>query len=284
MPPLPYQSQFQNQQSFPPLPNNQADVGPVRYSDHAAHPGPTPSTTPPTTRRPSHMTTQDSDPSSKPNTETTLVVYNTDKRRHLGNVVEELMIRCGVYQHEVIFAGNIVRSATNKSPIFINCNNRATKWMFLRELNKLRATDLEYKDIYARPYMSAEDLKADRNLVRQLTDIRRRYTGRVFKIQRGEIKEKIGEEYVTYGASLNTPDVSVTNESYNSLPDLEEIVQTAQQLQQQSTPIHNPQRQGNGNSATQQPTDETTAAASSNNTDQPSSAATVTPNNNGSTE
>ena len=96
MPPLPYQSQFQNQQSFPPLPNNQADVGPVRYSDHAAHPGPTPSTTPPTTRRPSHMTTQDCDPSSKPNTETTLVVYNTDKRRHLGNVVEELMIRCGV--------------------------------------------------------------------------------------------------------------------------------------------------------------------------------------------
>ena len=89
---------------------------------------------------------------------------------------------------------------------------------------------------------------------------------------------------MTYGASLNTPDVSVTNESYNSLPDLEEIVQTAQQLQQQSTPIHNPQRQGNGNSATQQPTDETTAAASSNNTDQPSSAATVTPNNNGSTE
>ena len=284
MPPLPYQSQFQSQQSFPPLPNRQAGVhGPVRYSDHAAHPGPTPSATPPTTRRPGHMTPHDSDPSSKPNTETTLVVYNTDKRQHLGSVVEDLMIKCGVYQHEVLFTGNIVRSATNKSPIYINCNNRATKWMFLRELNKLRSVDLDYKDVYARPYMSAEDLKTDRNLVRQLTDIRRRYPERVFKIQRGEIKEKIGVDYVAYGASLNERDMSVTNESYNSLPDLEEIVQTAQQLQQQSTPIHTPT--GNGNSATQQTTDETTAAASSNNnTDQPSSAATVTTNNNGSTD
>ena len=223
IPPFPQfmQNQFPAPQRFP----DQVAVRPNTQPYNAQSPFRRPNLVP----EPAHDRT-------KPNPDTTVVIYNTDKSRQPGEVTEDLMLKCKLYKHEVVFAGNLVRSATNKSPLYINCNTRATKWMFIRELNQLRAHYREYKDMYARPYMSVEQLKSDRNLVRQLVDVRNRFPQRTFKIQRGEIKEKVGEHYVAYSAVSMTTDLSTTNDSYNSLPDLENIVQTAQELQHQSTP------------------------------------------------
>ena len=249
LPHMLYPPLFQTSQPrpFPPQMQNHFP-GPQRLSEHVARPNSHHDHFQSPVRRPYHDTPAPPAPDvSKPNTDTTVIVYNTDKSKPPGQVTEDLMLKCKLFRHEIEFTGNLIRSATNKSPLYINCNSRATKWMFLRELNQLRTRYTEYKDMYARPYMTEEQLKTDRNLVRQLVDLRNRYPQRIFKIQRGEIKEKVGHDYVVYSPNPYVADVSTSNDSFNSMPDLENIVQAAREVQNQSTPAHSsPGQRSNG--------------------------------------
>lgn len=144
---------------------------------------------------------QNRPPPSKPtpDPETTLVVYNADYR-NIRIAVEDLMLKCNIYQYEVKYADVLTKTNDNRQskPIFIRCDQARTKWNFIRDINKLRQTSPAYKDIYARPFLSNEDLRADRNLYRKLIDIRKRHSDRTFKIYKGDIYEKTDETFDVY--------------------------------------------------------------------------------------
>lgn len=135
-----------------------------------------------------------------PEPENTLVVYNTEKDFHTKDIVEDLMLRCNIYQYEVLNADKMSKSSDNRSykPIFIRCDTSRTKWSFMRQINELRRTNPDYRLIYARPYLDGEALRADRNLYRKLVDIRNRHSDRIFKIYRGDIYEKTDENFKKY--------------------------------------------------------------------------------------
>ena len=255
-PPFPNRPPFPDH--FPPLPQSSNQYNrPFRHSDHATYPQPPYTQNPRPAPHPQNLTM--TNPDNAPNTDTTIIVYNTDKRLPIRTVVEDLMLRCEIYNREVIHADSLVRTS-DKSPLYINCNSRTTKWIFLRELNKLRNNVREFSSMYARPYLNKEDLRNDRNLVRQLNDLRSRYRSRQFKIQRGEIKELINDNYVTYTANLETDNTSITTDSYNSLPAIERIVDDTRDVQAQSSTANSPQVQRKSH----EPKDESTPQTQSN--------------------
>lgn len=177
----------------------------------------------------------------EPNIETTVVVYNTNKSERLHVVIEDLMLSCNMYHYEIAYANYLGKSNSNGSPIYVNCDHPRTKWNFLRALNNLKTKYDGYETLYARPYMTAEDLKADRDLVRKLTDLRTRFPGRKFKINRGEIKELLNNKLILFEpADLSTTEHSFSSQqsSFSSLPRLEDAVLDAQQIQS-SSPARN---------------------------------------------
>lgn len=142
-----------------------------------------------------------------PDPDTTLVLYNANQQ-NIQHIIEDLMLKCRIYQYEVIGADCLSRSGDpNKPrPAYIRCDHARTKWNFIREINKLRQTDPAYKQIYARPYLTNEDLRTDRNLYRKLLDIRKRHMDRTFKIYKGDIYEKTDDSFEKYDASTVSTD------------------------------------------------------------------------------
>ena len=119
----------------------------------------------------------------------TIVVYNFNNNRPVYMNVEQLMLKCGISRSEVSKGDHLYRPRNERRPpMFITCSNLHTKWKFLREINKLRMTDEpDYATIYARPFMSAEDLRKDREVVRKLKEIRAKNPGKTFKIYKAEV-------------------------------------------------------------------------------------------------
>ena len=115
--------------------------------------------------------------------------------------VEQLMLKCNMPRTDVTKGDHLYRPRNERRPpIFITCSNFHSKYKFLREINKLRATDNpEYEStIYARPFMSAEDLRKDRELVRRLKETRSRHPEKTLKIYKGEIFEVDGINFRPY--------------------------------------------------------------------------------------
>ena len=169
-------------------------------------------------------------PSQTPDPDTTLVLYNAD-HLNIRTTVEDLMIQCKIYKYEVNHANVLSKSSTDNrqsKPIFIICDQPRTKWNFIRDINKLRDKYPGYEGIYARPYLSGDDLRADRNLYRKLVDIRQRHSGRIFKIYKGEIYEKTEDSFDKYvepmeninedNSETDTPDLEAATETSDSTP------------------------------------------------------------------
>ena len=114
--------------------------------------------------------------------------------------IEQLILKCHMYRYEVTKGDHLFRPRNEKRPpMFITCIDSHTKWKFLREINKLRKTDdPQYESMYARPFMSTEDLKKDREVVRKLKDIRTKQPGKIFKIYKGEVYQEDGSNFLPY--------------------------------------------------------------------------------------
>lgn len=177
---------------MPPRAPFYSDIASIKPTNPLAYPGPPSFRGPPLVPKPPPQ-------QPPPDPDNTLVVYNTDKTDHVRIVVEDLMTRCNIYQSEVIYANKLIKTSNNRtnSPIYIRCDCNITRWNFIRDINKLR---YKYDDeqIYARPYLNDEDLRADRNLYRKLTDVRKRHEGRTFKIHKGQIYEKTNSTFDKY--------------------------------------------------------------------------------------
>lgn len=126
------------------------------------------------------------------NPETSLVVYNLSNNVSVTNNIEQLSLRCSLYPYEIEHAERRHSYSDRNAPLFIQCVNKNVKWKMIVQVNKLRAEE-EYKKTYARPFLTEEDLKQDRALVRKLTHYRSKYTERSFKIRRGVIYEIIND-------------------------------------------------------------------------------------------
>lgn len=150
---------------------------------------------------------------------TTFVVYNSNKDDPPYITVERLMLRCGIYKYEVLDGNRIGKGQNGKSPpIYITCDRPGTKWKFMKDINLLKA-EPEFENMYARPFMTVDDLKKDRDLVRKLKDVRNRYDGRIFKIYKGEVHEQTEDSFVKFLEPTNHEDaISQASET----PPLEE--------------------------------------------------------------
>ena len=164
--------------------------------------------------------------SPTPDPDTTLVVYNAD-HQNIRITVEDLMIKCKIYNYEVKHANTLTKSSTDNrksKPIYILCDQPRTKWNFIRDINKLRDKHSDYAGVYARPYLNNDDLRADRNLYRKLIDIRQRHSGRIFKIYKGDIYEKTEDSFDKYVEPIENLDED--NASGTGMPALEEANET----------------------------------------------------------
>lgn len=123
------------------------------------------------------------------------------------------MIRCNIYRYEVLQGDKLSRHDSKTSPIFITCRDPRTKWRFLKAINSIRI-DPEFKGIYARPFMSAEQLQTDRDLVRKLTDLRHKFEEKTLKIHRGKIFDCTNGEFVPFPeANEATPKLPTPKDS-----------------------------------------------------------------------
>ena len=204
----------QPQPAWPPMPSNQAtsdipslmsipDTRPPRQVYEHVPPGPM-SQPPVPNRAPLHRQpppTLSHDPNENVvDPANTIVVYNFTNNRPVYMNVEQLMLKCNMPRTDVTKGDHLYRPRNERRPpIFITCSNFHSKYKFLREINKLRATDNpEYESIYARPFMSAEDLRKDRELVRRLKETRSRHQEKTLKIYKGEIYEVDGINFRPY--------------------------------------------------------------------------------------
>ena len=176
-----YQAQAQNWRP-PPIPR------PDQYSiNRVPYPPP-----------PNHAGHNSQNP-SKPDPDTTLVVYNTNRNININLVVERLELLCKVYPNEVTNSTRLPGPPNKNPPITISCINAKIKWLFVKSINQLRsnaATADEFKSVFARPYLTEEGLRNDRALVRELNYIRSKYPEKTYKIYKNEIHEHINNEYV----------------------------------------------------------------------------------------
>ena len=176
--------------------------------------------------RPPPPSARNEPPRITPNPENTLVVYNTDQSQHIRNIAEDLMIRCNIYDWEVVHVDRLNKTNSSRSPIYIRCNNNKTRWNFMRDINQLKNRCDQYKKTYARPYLSGEDLRTDRNLFRKLTDIRKRHEQRVFKIYKGEIYEKTETSFEKF---TDEGQHEISAEGDNSVDDMPALADTREQ-------------------------------------------------------
>ena len=154
---------------------------------------------------------------TKPDPETTLVVYNTNRNENINLIVERLRLLCKIYSNETTMAQRLLGPPNKNPPITISCNSARIKWLFIKEINQLRnneATANEFKSVFARPYLDQAGLRRDREMVRELNYLRSKNPGKVYKIYKNEIHEYIDGEYV----KLNTqPSDPATRERANSV-------------------------------------------------------------------
>lgn len=151
--------------------------------------------------------------------ETSLVVYNIDVNCNIGQVVEQLCLHCNVYASEIVKAERFPRSPGGSSaPILISCSDRRLKFSFMKEINNLSKKESvggNYQKVFARSYLTEEELKVDRMRVRKLKHIRATHIDRRFKIHRGEICEIQNDELIPFQDIVTPPS---PNDSHSSLP------------------------------------------------------------------
>lgn len=129
----------------------------------------------------------------------------------LHRVVEDLFLECGIHQREIIYADKL-RSRSANNPLFITCISPRVKWMFIKAINSL-SRNSSGVNTYARPYMTEESLRQDRELVRTLQDLRKSHSDRQFKIYRGHIHENISDNLVRYFKDVpNRPNNPTTSQ------------------------------------------------------------------------
>ena len=136
---------------------------------------------------------------TKPNPDTTLVVYNLNRNINIDLLVERLELLCKIYSNEIVNASRMPGQPNKNPPITITCTTAQIKWLFIKEINQLRtreSTANEFKSVFAQPYLSEEGLRRDRQLVRELNHLRSKNTGKVYKIYKNEIHEYVRGEYI----------------------------------------------------------------------------------------
>jgi hypothetical protein len=170
-----------------------------------------------------------------PDPNLTLVVYNMKGNRNINNIIEQLHFLCKIYSTEIQVADRLPSNGKIDPPIAITCINPAIKWMFIKEVNKLRFdtdTAEEFKNVFARPFLDEEQLREDRALVRKLTNIRAKHGDRSFKIFKGEIYETTNGE-----RSLYKEEDDIAEEEYHTSLEDDEDEESVQAPAKEANPL-----------------------------------------------
>ena len=130
----------------------------------------------------------------------TIVVYRLANENPPYLAIEQLMLRCEIYQSQVVAGDWLYRPRSNrKPPLFITCDSESTKFRFMSKIGKLRQTGFtDYEHIYARPFMNPEEIQQDKELKQKLTQIRQRLPLRTFKIYKGAIHERTENDFIPF--------------------------------------------------------------------------------------
>ena len=114
-----------------------------------------------------------------PNPETSLVLYNIRNDKPPNEIVADIANECEIPLSEIT---GVKQLPTTRAlpPIAVTLSSKASKWCMIKLVNT-------YNDVYAKPFLSAEERKQDQKLVRLLKQLRRKNPENLLKIKRGEI-------------------------------------------------------------------------------------------------
>ena len=177
-------SQLSHCQQLPSLTQNQNHMryqGPPSNQNHMRYQGPP-------------LTRQTFKPPDPPNPETSIVVYNIPTSSHPYQVIAELASECSMMPSDIVSVQRLPTSRSNP-PIAVTCSDSGTKWYLLRNINK------KENQMYAKPFLTEDDRRKDRQLVVTLKSVRDHNPGHKFKISKGKICELIDNELVSYTAN-----------------------------------------------------------------------------------
>lgn len=143
-------------------------------------------------RRPPGMPPPNKQHRINPDPNLTLVVYNMSRNVNINNIIEQLSLLCEIYTTEIQNADRLPSTGNRDAPIAITCINPYIKWMFIKEVNKLKfnsETADEFENVFARPFLDEDNLREDRALVRRLISIRTKHQNRSITIYKGDVYE-----------------------------------------------------------------------------------------------
>ena len=152
---------------------------------------------------------READASHKPNTDhprdtnqeakndRTLIIYNTNVEGNAERIVREMATFHRIPLQEIVKIQQIEKGTY---PIQVETKSTYVKWLFLREINQLK-----FNGIYARPYMTMQQLRTDRQLKERVRELRTANPHKHFIIRKGEIHEEITQRYVKVQVSDGRP-------------------------------------------------------------------------------
>lgn len=127
----------------------------------------------------------------------TLVLYNTKRQRNDMEMAQRIADYHQIPTSEIV---GVRRIDKGNLPLEIEVRSVYVKWMLIKEINRCKL-----EGIYARPFMTMAQLNEDRELSKQLREIRAKNADKIYKIVRGEIvmKTDLGFEKVKVNVSKN---------------------------------------------------------------------------------